>query len=55
MITHPHPDPRHIMVTYRRHLLNAKRKFGTSRALVHYRQFLQSYFEAKGIVIKQVK
>jgi hypothetical protein len=53
MYTHPHPDPAHVMRTYRRDLLNAKKKFGSSRALVHGRVMLQEYLAAKREVLKR--
>ena len=46
---HPHPDQRHIMVTYRRHILAAHRKFGSARGLIHYRGYVDAYLEAKRV------
>ena len=47
---HPHPDPRHIMTTYRRHILTAKRQFRTARGLGKYMLFIQYYLWAKRTV-----
>jgi hypothetical protein len=51
---HPHPDQRHVMVIYRKHILAAKRKFGTARCLVHYRGFIDDYLAAKRVVVTQL-
>jgi hypothetical protein len=50
-ISHPHPDQRHVMVTYRRYILGMKRKNGTARSLVHYGQYIQAYLAAKASVV----
>ena len=47
-------NARHIMQTYRAYILGCKRKFGTARGLVHYRDYLQAYLEAKREVLKNV-
>jgi hypothetical protein len=44
---HPHPDPRHVMTQYRRHITDCKQKWGTARGLIHYRQIVQTYLAAK--------
>lgn len=45
--THPHPDKRFIMQTYRQHILDFKRKNGSARSLVHYKSFVQIYLHCK--------
>lgn len=49
--THPHPDPRHIMVHYRKFLLGVKRVKGSARGLIHYKRILYEYAAAKELVI----
>jgi hypothetical protein len=49
---HPHPDKRHVMTIYRRHILGRKRKWGTARGLVHYRSYVRTYLECKREVLK---
>jgi hypothetical protein len=49
--THPHPDAAHVMRRYRRDLLNAKKHFGSSRALIHGRAMLEEYLAAKRMVV----
>jgi hypothetical protein len=44
---HPHPDPRHVMKQYRRHIMSSKKKWSSARGLIHYRQILQAYLWAK--------
>lgn len=44
---HPHPDPCHVMRTYRRYLLAAKRKFGSNKGLIHRRGLIETYLAAK--------
>lgn len=44
---HPHPDPKHVMRAYREHILSFKRKAGSARGLVHYRQMIDTYLWAK--------
>lgn len=51
-MAHPHPDRRHIMVTYRRHILACKRKYGTARSQVHYLDIVREYLAAKRDVLK---
>ena len=51
LTVHPHPSRKHIMVTYRRHVMSSKRKYGTARCLVHYRGFVNEYLEAKRDVL----
>ena len=48
---HPHPDKRHVMQTYRRYLLAAKRQFGTARGLGHYQHLVAIYRTAKVAVL----
>lgn len=49
---HPHPDKVHLMRTYRKHILSAKKRFGSARGLVHYRQFIAIYLLAKREYLK---
>jgi hypothetical protein len=49
---HPHPDKRHVVDSCRRYILACGRKFtgreyGTARALIHYRDLLETYVTAK--------
>jgi len=44
--------PEETMKTYRAYILGCKRKFGTARSLVHYRDYIQAYLDAKRIVLK---
>lgn len=44
---HPHPDKRHVMKQYRRHIMSSKKKFGSARCLIHYRRFIDAYLECK--------
>jgi hypothetical protein len=46
-LMHPHPNKAHVVSQYRRHILSSKRKFGSARALIHYRQILETYLWAK--------
>ncbi len=50
---HPHPDKRHVMFYTRHYILGAKKKFGTARSLVHYRDLIQTYLTAKRQVIRE--
>lgn len=43
-------DPRHVMDSYRSYILGCKRKFGTARSQVHYRDLIQAYLESKRVV-----
>lgn len=53
--THPHPDPSHVMRSYRKYLIGQKRIWmaqGKSghrclRGLIHYRELIAEYLEAK--------
>jgi hypothetical protein len=49
---HPHPDPAHVMRVYRRHILGMKRKKGSARALVHYRELVAEYLAAKRVLTR---
>ena len=40
-------DPQHIVMCYRRHILGCKRKWGTARGLLHYRDFITDYLRYK--------
>lgn len=51
--THPHPDPRHVMICYRKDILKSKRKWGTARGLIHYRRLLDEYLAAKRLVVRR--
>lgn len=44
---HPHPDKQHVVRSVRRYLLGNKKKFGTARSLVHYRDLIATYQTAK--------
>jgi hypothetical protein len=44
---HPHPDKLHVLKAMRRHILGAKKSFGTARSLVHYHELLETYLTAK--------
>ena len=44
---HPHPDKLHVRRQYRRHILSSKRKFGSARALIHYRELIETYLWTK--------
>lgn len=46
-MTHPHPDKRHVVRTYRQHILNCKRRWGTARGLIHYRAIVETYLACK--------
>lgn len=50
---HPHPDKRHIVTTYRRYILGFKKQNGSARSLVHYRDLIATYLEAKRELIGQ--
>jgi hypothetical protein len=52
-VSHPHPDRRHVMVAYRRYILGCKKKFGTARSQVHYRDLVDEYLAAKRDVIAE--
>lgn len=47
-------NAKHIMQSYRAYILGCKRKFGTARGLIHYRDYLQAYLEAKREVLKNI-
>ena len=49
--THSHPDPKHIMTTYRGHVLNWKRKYGSARGLFAYKEIVREYLRCKADVI----
>lgn len=51
MYDHPHLDPEHVMRAYRRYILGMKKKFGTARSQVHYRDLIETYLAAKRIVL----
>lgn len=51
---HPHPDKLHIMTTYRRFVLEHKRKWGTFRGYMKRREYLQTYLHAKRQVLCKV-
>jgi predicted SAM-dependent methyltransferase len=44
---HPHPNRSHILFIYRRFLLGTKKRLGRAQVLIHYREILQEYLEAK--------
>ena len=47
-----HPGrPQLVMTQYRRHILSAKKRYGSARSLIHYRRFIESYLWAKRQVL----
>lgn len=50
--THPHQDPRHVMTVCRKAILGFKRKHGTARGLVVYRDLVNEYLLCKRDVIE---
>ena len=56
-MNHPHPDKRHVMVTYRRYILGLRRlhmqdpRNPKPRSLVHYHDLIATYRECKRLVI----
>lgn len=53
-IEYDHPgDPTHVMRVYRKHILSAKRKFGSARSLIAYQGFIDTYLAAKRKVLKE--
>jgi hypothetical protein len=52
-VSHPHPDPAHVMRVYRRHILGCKRKWSTARGLTHYRKLVETYLWAKRMTLAQ--
>lgn len=52
---HPHPDRKHVMRQYRRHILACKRKWGTARGLIQYRAYVETYLWAKRITRVQLR
>lgn len=54
MYDHP-GDPEHVMRIYRKHILHAKRKYGTARCLVKYQGFIDTYLSAKRLILSQRK
>ena len=61
-MTHPHPDPLHVMRVYRSYLVGQKRVWMASgmgrrclRGLIHYRDYLGAYLEAKRRVLESRK
>lgn len=61
IVAHPHPDRQHVMITYRRYILGEKRKAGGrdprafrrgARSLLHYRDYVDEYLEAKRDVLR---
>jgi hypothetical protein len=53
-MNHPHPDPSHIVRHYRKYLIGQKRVWMARgmgrrclRGLIHYRQLIDTYLEAK--------
>jgi hypothetical protein len=39
--------PLHLRRTYRAYILRCKRKFGSARSLIHYRQYVEAYLADK--------
>jgi hypothetical protein len=50
-MSHPHPSREHIMRTYRAYILGCKKKYGTARSQVHYKDLVREYLQAKRDVI----
>jgi hypothetical protein len=50
-VDHPHPNPAHVARVYRKTLVGTKRKFGTARGLIHYRQYVQTYLHCKRLTM----
>lgn len=48
--THP-GKPALVMSQYRRHILSSKKRWGTARGLIHYRQLVETYLAAKRLVV----
>ena len=48
---HPNQNHKYIMETYRQYLLGCKKRFGTARSQVHYRELIMAYLEAKREVV----
>jgi hypothetical protein len=46
-VEHPHPDKLHVRARYRRHIMDCKKRWGSARSLIHYRQFIQIYLRTK--------
>jgi hypothetical protein len=44
---HPHPNKQHVVSSYRNYILGCKRKFGTARSQVKYRELMATYILAK--------
>lgn len=53
--THPNPDKVFLMKTYRAYILGSKKRNGTARSLVHYRDYVREYLTAKKDVILLTK
>ena len=47
MRLHPHPDHNHVYRVYRAYLLDVKRKWKSTRCLIHCRELWAIYLEAK--------
>jgi hypothetical protein len=53
---HPHPDPAHVMRTYRHYILGCKRSGKlnhTARSQTHYRDYLATYLDAKRALFRR--
>lgn len=50
---HPHPDPAHVMRTYRQYILDRKKKWSSARGLIHYRQIVDTYLWAKRAALRR--
>ena len=53
IMQHPHPNKKHVMESYRKFLLQYKKFHGSARALIHYRDMIQIYLEAKRQYLKE--
>ena len=45
--THPHPDKIHVVCSVGQFILGCKKRHGTARSQVHYRDLIQTYLTAK--------
>ncbi len=58
---HPHPDPTHVMKTYRAYLIGQKRVWMSKgkgskclRGLIHYKGFIATYLACKRFLLKKL-
>jgi hypothetical protein len=48
---HPHKNPAHVMIRYRRHIMSCKKKWSSARGLIHYKEFIREYLAAKHLYL----